>query len=33
LTTTANRVDILTFVTMDEGTKYYGLVAAQDFVG
>jgi hypothetical protein len=33
LTTTASRVDILTFVTMDEGTKYYGFVAAQDFVG
>ena len=33
LTTTASRVDILTFVTMDEGTKWYGFVAAQDFVG
>lgn len=33
LTTTASRVDIITFVTMDEGTKWYGFVAAQDFVG
>ncbi len=33
LTTTASKVDILTFVTMDEGTKWYGFVAAQDFVG
>ena len=33
LTTTASKVDIITFVTMDEGTKWYGFVAAQDFVG
>lgn len=33
LTTTANKVDIITFVTMDEGTKWYGFVAAQDFAG
>ena len=33
LTTTSSRVDIITFVTMDEGTKWYGFVAAQDFVG
>lgn len=31
LTTTASRTDIITFVTIDEGTKYYGFVAAQDF--
>ena len=33
LTTTASRVDIITFVTMDAGTKWYGFVAAQDFAG
>jgi len=31
LTTTANAVDILTFVTVDGGTTWYGMLAGADF--
>lgn len=31
LTTTANRADLLTFITYDGGTNWFGFTAGQDF--
>mgnify|MGYP001617862679 FL=1 len=31
LTTTASRFDVLTFLTVDGGTRYFGFTAAQNF--